>query len=155
MKRKINNKSNNSDKSSDNSSITVIKDERDIFALSDMFNNEVQQSVITVDMSRINQIDVMKDSRISFFRKCVKSDISFNMLANYDYKFYNKTNDRSKTRHADKYVNNMLSVDYVRMRTAKQLRDVLKEKDIVAYLNRKYNKSQKFYTVVEYKTLVK
>jgi len=119
----------------------------------DMFNNEVTIKTITTDMTKLQQIDIMKMSRIAVFRKAIKLNLSYDKIVRYDVQFYSKTNDRSKTRRQDKH-NNLYDYCYSN-RTSKQLRDVLKETAIVEYLNNKYNNKHKFYTVKQYKELVK
>ena len=120
--------------------------------VADYFNNEVVSKVVTVDMSRLSEIDYMSMSRVAFFRIAVKKDYSFNQLVQVDYKFYRDTNDRSKSRKQDKK-DDLLA--YSKQRCAKQLRDVLKEKSIVTYLNSKYNTNYLYFTVAQYKQLVK
>jgi hypothetical protein len=147
--RKNNNKnnvSNNNNSSIDINAINATKYNCNMFE-----SNEVNDSVVTIDNSRINQVDVMKMSRIDFFRKLVLANVTFNTLAIYDYRFYNNTNDRSKSRKQDKQ-EDLLS--YSRMRTRKQLADVLKEKNIVAFLCNKYN-VKTYLTVNQYIDTVK
>jgi len=121
---------------------------------SDMFNNEQQHRVVTVDMSSVERIDYMNMSRIAMFRKAIRLDMSYEKIVRYDVLFYSKTNDRSSTQKEVKEAN--LYEYCYKNRTSKQLRDVLKlDVSVIAYLNKKYNKSQAFFTVSEYKQLVK
>lgn len=101
--------------------------------------------VITVNMSKLNCIDVMRLSFVDVVRKLVKLDCNFTLISRYVYNFYNKTNDRSKSKREDKHDN---LVAYAQQRAAKQLRDVLKE----AFAVKKFNKIM---SVSEYKKEVK
>lgn len=115
-------------------------------------SNEVQEHVVTVDMSKAVLCDYMKMSRIAMFRLLVKKDASFDVIAKHDFLFYRDTNDRSKSRSADKK-EDLLA--YCRSnRTKKQLADVLKEKEIVTFLSHKYN-VKTYLTVDQYKKTVR
>jgi len=157
--RKNNSKNNNKSEvkhNNNNIDISAINNSRNnnILNNNDMFNNEQQQKVITVDMSRVTQIDYMNMSRIAMFKKAVRLDMSYEKIVRYDILFYSKTNDRSVTQTQEKK-NNLYEYCF-KNRTSKQLRDVLKlDTSIIAYLNKKYDKQQAFFTVSEYKQLVK
>lgn len=126
---------------------------RNVMSLENLFDNICENKVITTNMSSLEKIDFMNSSRIAMFRKAVFLNMSYHQLVRYDVRFYSNTNDRSKTRKADKAEN---LYDYCfKNRTSKQLRDVLKETNIVKYLNKKYDQDKKFFTVSEYKQLVK
>jgi len=145
----------------------------------DNYVDAVINRVITIDNSRIEKVNVMTSSRIDFFRKLVMLDTSFNIIAIYDYRYYENNSDRSKSKKLDKYEckyktctkdaqrcysmkcqdehcsNLKLAVKYVRERTAKQLRDVIKDDlKCKSYLNKKYNKTT-YLTVNDYQQLVK
>jgi hypothetical protein len=120
----------------------------------DFFNNEITNHVVTVDMSNVTKIDYMHMSRIAMHKKAIKLDMSYEKIVRYDVLFYSKTNDRSLSQREVKEAN--LYEYCFKNRTSKQLRDVLKfDVASIAHLNNKYNKQQKFYTVSEYKQLVK
>jgi len=120
----------------------------------DMFQNNVATKVAIVNMSKLQLFDVMSMSRVAIFRKAVRLDLTFNEIVRLDVLYYSKTNDRSTTRKANKKAN---LYDYCIKdnRTSSQLRDVLKEKNIVSFLNDKYNLKNEHFTVSEYKKLVK
>ena len=145
----------------------------------DNYVDAIVNRVITIDNSRIEKVDVMSSSRIDFFRKLVLLDTNFNLIAVYDYRYYENNSDRSKSKKLEKYEckyktctkdcnrsycmscitenceNLKLSVKYVRERTAKQLRDVIKDdKKCKSYLNAKYN-VKSYLTVADYQQLVK
>lgn len=148
----------------------------------DFFSNIKEvNTIVTVDMSKLDIVDYMSSSRIDFFRKLVKKNATFTQIALIDYKYYDATNDRSKSRKFDKYdcdcskecirnkekkeVNNTcfdnsrcqhlhLNVNYSRQRTSKQLNDVLKERDIRNFLDKKYNRNT-YMTSEEYQKLVR
>jgi len=126
---------------------------RNVMSLETLFDNICQDKVITVNMTSLEKIDFMNSSRIAMFRKAVFLNMSYEQLVRYDVQFYSQTNDRSKSRKADKQEN---LYDYCyKNRTSKQLRDVLKESSIVNYLNKKHNMSKTFFTVSEYRQLFK
>lgn len=115
--------------------------------------NVLHEKVVTINNALLQKVDVLVSSRIAYFRKAIKLDMSYEKLVRLDVVFYSKTNDRSKSRREDKKEN---LYDYCyKNRTSKQLRDVLIEKDIVSYLNKKFEKNNVFFTVSEYKSLVK
>ena len=115
-------------------------------------SQEVNAHVIIVDMSKAVLCDYMKMSRIAMFRLLVKKNCSFDVIAKHDFLFYRDTNDRSKSKSADKR-SDLLA--YCRSnRTRKQLADVLKEKDIVSFLSAKYNVNS-YLTVDQYVKTVK
>lgn len=149
----------------------------------DFFENIKEvKTIVTVDMSRVDIVDYMSSSRVDFFRKLVKKNANFNLIALIDYKYYQKTNDRSKSQKFNKYtcacksacirskekkeINETCFADdirceylhlcnkYSRKRTRKQLADVLQETDIVNHVNNTYNVN-KYQTVDEYIKLVK
>jgi hypothetical protein len=141
------------------------------FDIVDFFNNVKEVNhVVSVDMSRLQQIDVMRLAFIDVVKSLVRRNIKFTLMSRYVYDFYTKTNDRSKSQKLNKYTckhdkcnkdaskkfdisclsceNCIISMSYAIERTEKQLRDVLKLTEFT-------NKFNKILTVTEYKSQVK
>lgn len=116
----------------------------------DMFESNEVNRIVTVDVSKAIRIDYMNMSRIDMFRKAVRMLMSYDELARLDYRFYRDTNDRAKSRKSDKQDDLMKYC--ASNRTSKQLRDVLKEEDIISFFT---SHNLTINTVTEYKTKVR
>ena len=111
-----------------------------------MFESKEIDQVVTVDMSKLQLIDVSKLSFVNTVRSCVRRDMCFELMTRYVRKYYEVHSDRSRSQKSNKAAN--LTAYSRDNRTAKQLRDVLKEQEFVT----KFHAS---ITVSQYKQLVK
>lgn len=111
-----------------------------------MLEENIVDKVVTVDMSKLQLIDVSKLSFVNVVRSCVRRDMCFELMTRYVRKYYEVHSDRSRSQKSNKAAN--LTAYARENRTAKQLRDVLKEAEFVT----KFHAS---ITVSQYKQLVK
>lgn len=119
----------------------------DFFANVEFFANirEVDK-VVAIDLSKAVKVDYMRMSRVEMFRKLVRLGTTFEQIALHDYRFYRDTNDRSKSCKEEKQEDLM---KYATKRTAKQLRDVLKESPIQSFFK---ERNLDIKTVSDYKS---